>query len=89
MLCNEYSQLPVMQNERSVKGVISWESIGARLALGTGGKTVRDFMEPHADIGANASLLGAIDTIAARQYVLVRDLTDRISGIVTTSDLSF
>ncbi len=31
MLLHDYSQLPVMTNERTVKGVISWKSIGAHL----------------------------------------------------------
>lgn len=38
MMQNDFSQLPVMQGEREVKGVVSWKSIGSRLALGYEGK---------------------------------------------------
>lgn len=34
MLLHDYSQLPVMQGERTLKGVITWQSIGTKLALG-------------------------------------------------------
>jgi CBS domain-containing protein len=88
MLMHDFSQLPVMQGERTVKGIISWQSIGSRLALGTGGEVVRDFMETAAEISADASLFAAIRTIVDRQYVLVRDFEQKISGIVTTTDVS-
>jgi hypothetical protein len=45
-------------------------------------------MEPGREISADASLFAAIDTIVKYQYVLVRDASRRIVGIVTTSDLS-
>ncbi len=88
MMLHDFSQLPVMQGERTVKGVISWQSIGSRLALRCGGESVRDFMDAAAEISADASLFGAIRTIVDRQYVLIRDAQQRIAGIVTTSDLS-
>src|SRR2546428_287288 len=33
MLTNDFSQLPVMTSTREVKGVVSWKTIGSRLAL--------------------------------------------------------
>lgn len=45
MLAHDYSQLPVMTSPRDVKGIISWTSIGSRLALGKNGKYVKDLME--------------------------------------------
>ncbi len=33
LMSHNFSQLPVMTNEREVKGAISWASIGSRLAL--------------------------------------------------------
>jgi CBS domain-containing protein len=88
LMLHGFSQLPVMQGDRTVKGMISWQSIGSRLALGTGGEAVRDFMEAAAEISADTSLFAAIRTIVDRQYVLVRDAENRISGIVTTTDVS-
>ena len=34
MLQHDFSQLPVMQGEREVKGVVTWKSIGSKQALG-------------------------------------------------------
>lgn len=88
MLSHDYSQLPVMQGERSVKGVISWTTIGSRLALNRSGDRVREFMAMAREVSAETSLFAAIGAIVENQYVLVRDRENRISGIVTTSDLS-
>jgi CBS domain-containing protein len=73
MLSHDYSQLPVMQTEYNVKGMISWTSIGARLALHERGEVVRDYMEPYYEISADVSLFNAIDAIVENQYVLIRD----------------
>ena len=88
MLNHDFSQLPVMVNEREVKGIISWRAIGKRCVLGAAGKVVREAMEPHQEISADVSLFSAIDLIVKHDCVLVRDSTRRISGIVTTHDLS-
>jgi len=78
----------VMQGERTVKGVISWTTIGSRLVLRCSGDHVRDFMDQAREVSADTSLFAAIGAIVENQYVLVRDRENRISGIVTTSDLS-
>ncbi|MBC7876571.1 MAG: CBS domain-containing protein [Anaerolineales bacterium] len=88
MLAHDFSQLPVMTSERDVKGVVSWTSIGKRLSLGTPCSIARDCMEPYHEISADISLFYAIDTIIEHEYVLVRDSSRVITGIVTTTDLS-
>jgi len=88
MLLHGFSQLPVMQSEREVKGVVTWESIGARLALGCQHIEVRDFMAPAQIIASDRSFFNAMETIARHQYVLVRQPDNKISGIVTASDLT-
>jgi CBS domain-containing protein len=88
MLGNGFSQLPVMQNDREVKGVISWESIGARLALGKSFPEVKDFMTQPQIISSEQSLFAAVEVIAQYQYVLVQAPDRRITGIVTAADLS-
>lgn len=88
MLAHDYSQLPVMQGLRDVKGMISWRSIGKTLHFGIRVDSVGDCMEPHYEISSEASLFAAIPTIVQHEYVLVRDREKRITGIVTTADLS-
>ena len=98
MLLHDYSQLPVMGNQhtmRDVKGIISWQSIGARLALGRECAYVRECMEPAEKIPKVAvtkdtPLFEAIGIVAEQGYVLVKDRESEntISGIVTATDLS-
>jgi hypothetical protein len=87
MLTHDFSQLPVMKSDYDVKGIITWKSIGIRLALGIKGSLVRECMDPHQEIPATFSLINAIPIIVQSQYVLIRD-QGRITGIVTASDLS-
>jgi CBS domain-containing protein len=84
----DYSQLPIMQGVRDVKGVISWRSIGSRLALGAPCARVRDCRDSHRGVSADTSLFHAIPAIIEDGYVLVRADDKTISGIVTASDLS-
>ncbi len=87
MLQHDYSQLPVTTTERDVKGMFSWKSLGSRLALGKECGKLQDFMEPAAEINADASLFEAIQQIVEHECVLVRDNTRRVAGIITTADL--
>jgi len=88
MLSNDFSQLPVMTGERDVRGMISWTSIGTRLALEKSGTSAQELMDIHQEIRADASLFQAIPIITQHQYVLIRGSDNRITGIVTASDLS-
>jgi CBS domain-containing protein len=87
LLGRDFSQLAVMTSEREVKGIISWKSIGSRLALGRTGSAVRDFMDEHQEVKADVSIFDAIPLIRAHEYVLVRGEASKITGIVTGSDL--
>lgn len=89
MLQYDFSQLPVMQGEREVKGVVTWKSIGSKQAFGCKCKTVGDCREDARIVDSNRTLFDAIPTIVEFGYVLVRDKSDRrITGMVTASDLS-
>lgn len=89
MLNNDYSQLPVMRTERDLKGIISWASIGSRMALKQRCSSVRDSMETHVQmVNASASLFSVIPIIVEYNYVLVNGSDNKITGIVTASDLS-
>lgn len=88
MLRHDFSQLPVMTSDRDVKGMISWESIGSRLALGRTISVVRECMKAHHEVHFNDSLFRVISQIVEHSYVLVRGEDKTISGIVTTTDLS-
>ena len=89
MMINGYSQLPVMTNPSTVKGVISWESIGKRLALGRHCEFVNECMaNDHTIVPSEEPLLAAIKRIEEDEYVLVQKANGQLSGIVTSADLS-
>jgi CBS domain-containing protein len=89
MLQHDFSQLPVMQGEREVKGMISWKSIGSKLALGCKCEKVSDCLEDASIVDSSRPLFDAIQAIVEHGYVLVRNHDDRrITGMVTASDLS-
>jgi CBS domain-containing protein len=89
MMLHDFSHLPVMQGEREIKGVISWESIGKRQALKHPCEKVKDCMEILVpEVSAESSLFSAIDLIVKYGYVLVKQKDKKVSGIVTTTDLS-
>jgi CBS domain-containing protein len=89
MLMNDYSQLPVMQGDRNVDGLISWRSIGrARIGEGRSCKYVRDCMEKPEIVSSDTHLFDAISIIAKKEVVVVRNNENKIAGLVTTSDIS-
>jgi CBS domain len=88
MMLHGYSQLPVMQSDRGLKGMVSWESIGSRLALNVPCNYVRECLVPANEVSADASLHSVLDDIIRHEYVLVKDASNRYTGIVTTTDLS-
>lgn len=90
MMTYDFSQLPVMQQaKRDLKGVISWRSIGQKLSVGKASTKVRELMEPNFQlISSETSLFKALPVIIEHEYVLVKNKTNEICGIVTASDLS-
>lgn len=90
MITFDFSQLPVMQQaKRGLKGVISWRSIGTKLAFGQTSTKVRDLMEANYQlITSETSLFKALQTIIEHDYVLVENSSKEVCGIVTASDLS-
>jgi CBS domain-containing protein len=88
MLIHDYSQLPVMTSLRDVKGMVSWRSVGVRLALGKSAVTAKDCMEPACEIQYDEPLFKAVDVVTTNEYVLVRNERREVAGIVTTADLS-
>ena len=87
MMENDFSQLPVTKDLRKIRGVISWRSIGGRLSLGLDCPFVRDCMDPARETPIGEPLLNAFRDITKHGYTLVRDETQRISGIVTVADV--
>jgi len=83
-----YSQLAIMQGEREVRGMITWESIAKRSMLTPEPKTVADCRVDAQVINSDASLFDAFPTIEKYGYVLARSEKRTITGIVTSTDFA-
>jgi hypothetical protein len=78
-----------MTNERDVRGVVSWDTIGPAMTLRQPAPLfVRDCMRAHVEVRSTESIFQVINQIIASSYVLVRDERRAIVGILTTTDLS-
>lgn len=88
MMSNDFSQLPVTTSSRHLKGVVSWKSIGSRLALKRPVATAQDCMEVVRTLRSTDSLFAAIGVIAVQDYVVIRTADKTLCGIVTASDLN-
>lgn len=88
MLANDFSQLPVMDGPRNLKGLISWKTIGSRLSQKSPLTEVRNAMEPAEEVEDTDTLSRAIDKIVAADCVMVRARDRSVTGIVTATDLS-
>lgn len=88
MQMEDYSQLPVMNGPRTVKGIVSWRSIGRAFAHGKAPSTVRDCVVEAHVVDTTLPLSDATDAIHKHEFVLVRDETKEITGIVTAADLA-
>lgn len=88
MMMHDFSQLPVMTGDRNVRGLVSWRSIGHHLSLNRDGNEARHAMIPAEEIRHDTSIFDVMGLVAIHDYVLVRDATERVAGIVTAADLS-
>jgi len=88
MMMHDFSQLPVMQNERHVDGMVSWRSIVAAQTIGDECETVRDCMTEEVEIApADTPLFNAVKMVIAKEVVLVQGVDKTICGLVTMADV--
>src|SRR5471030_2922567 len=85
MLMNDFSQLPVMNGDRTLHGMVSWKSIGRISVRRQSGRLVGDYLDDKPQtLRSDTPLLDAIDEIISREVVLVRSQDRSIVGLVTT-----
>lgn len=86
---NDFSQIPVMNDERSVSGIVNWQSIAKGFIAKKDSKIVKDFMtNDFAILEEDTPLFKAIKEVIKHGVVFVRDREKKIKGPVTTSDLN-
>lgn len=86
---NEISQLPVMNDDRTLLGIISWETIAKGLISKKESKSVKDFMRKDFTVlDENIPLFDAIKHVIKSGFVFVQDKEKKIKGPVTRLDLN-
>lgn len=89
MLANDFSQLPVLGNDRHAVGLFSWKSYGRFLALGHTPVQVRDCMEqPAVEVDERAPVDELIALVQRHEAVLVRAPDKRFVTLFTAADLA-
>lgn len=83
-----YSQLAIMQGQREVRGMITWESIAKRSMLSPEPQSVADCRVDAHVIDSDAALFDALPTIERFGYVLARSKDKLITGIITAADFA-
>lgn len=88
MMLHKYSQLPVVGN-KTVEGIISWESIGRNMMNGIQSDGVKDFLNKNIKVlSKDTPLLDSIKIVLENELVLVENKDKSLSGIITLADIS-
>jgi predicted transcriptional regulator len=88
MAINDFSQLPVLDGERNLKGYVSWRTI-FRAEVRKPNITLKNATEPPPRVVYNTEeLLDHVATIYDEGFVFVRARDGRHCGIVTAADLA-
>lgn len=86
---NDYSQLPIMNNDREVIGLITWQSIAKGLITNKSSNNVKDFItDDFVILDESTPLFDAIKEVIRIGVVFVRDKEKKIKGPITPSDLN-
>lgn len=86
---NHISQLPIMNGDRAVLGVISWKSIAKGLIAKKESQCVKDYMtNEYKILKEDTPLFDAIKEVMESKIIFVTDKENKIKGPVTTADLN-
>lgn len=86
---NNFSQVPVMNDERTVLGIVNWQTIAKGFIAKKDYDTVKDFMsQDFAVVEEVAPIFDAIKKVIKYGVVFIKDAEKKIRGPITTSDLS-
>ncbi|MFE2316255.1 hypothetical protein ACFXC8_24495 [Streptomyces sp. NPDC059441] len=87
MVLNNFSQLPILDSDSRLVGAVSWETIGMAY-LSNSAPTLTDATTQAREVDGEEDLLDWIPEIYRLGYIFVRDAERRITGIITTADLT-
>lgn len=86
MLLNDFSQLPVLAGKHNVRGAVTWKSIAKAWHIHPNA-SIADAIVPAQPEAYNRELFEVLPRLIADEFVIVKDDTNSISGIVTNADV--
>jgi CBS domain-containing protein len=87
MAINGFSQLPVLAGTRNLRGAVTWESIARARHVDPEAPFSKAIIPAH-DVPYDEHLIDVLPLLADYNFVLVRDQTNTIAGIVTANDVA-
>ncbi|MFE6909370.1 CBS domain-containing protein [Streptomyces erythrochromogenes] len=88
MIEHDVSQLPVVDHNSVLRGVITWEGI-ARAQLSGGTATISQAMNPHPETAREREeLFERMDRIQKSGFTIIVDGENSLIGILTSTDLA-
>lgn len=87
MMHLDYSQLGVLSGPRTLRGAVSWESI-AQARIYNPAATLKDATKPAEIVRISDDLLTQVPKIMDAGFAFVQGVDMKVTGIVTTADLS-
>ncbi|HEX2894681.1 MAG TPA: hypothetical protein VHO29_11840 [Marmoricola sp.] len=86
MLLNDYSQLAVMHGPRSEPRAVTWQSI-ARARHANPAGMLAEAIVPARTLRYDSELIDVLPVLEAEDFIFVKDVTNKVIGIVTTADV--
>ncbi|MET8488233.1 CBS domain-containing protein [Streptomyces tendae] len=88
MHTKNYSQVPVLEDQYTVAGVVTWRSVAKMYATGAEAALANAIVEDPPVAHAHDDFFAMLANVCEHGYVLVRAHNGRISGIVTAADIT-
>ena len=85
---HQYSQLPILSNDRKAEGYISWKSIGQAYAYGNTPTFVKDCMTGYHEVSVDASVTKLLVAIKEHECVLICGKDKSYITVFTAADLA-
>ncbi|MEU5896343.1 CBS domain-containing protein [Streptomyces venezuelae] len=87
MRLNGYSQLPVLNGPRNLQGAVTWESIALARHSDSEAPFSRAIVQAHA-VSYSDHLIDVLPYLEQFGFLLVKDQTNKIAGIITVADVA-
>ncbi|MEV8036456.1 CBS domain-containing protein [Streptomyces sp. NPDC086182] len=87
MRLNGYSQLPVLNGPRNLRGAVTWESIALARYADAEASFSRAIVKAHA-VSYSDHLIDVLPYLEQFGFLLVKNQTNQIAGIITVADMA-